>query len=709
MGATFPRIKNWGEEILTNEDLNAEIDNILDNFVPLGMDDYSVNVVQMQIETDPGEVSSESLAVSLGGELERLRFTIAEVKGTTNWYETAASSIAELVNLIGDSFPPNRISSGSTISASNTMSNFLNADGVARTLNVDGSPTPLAYVIEGSAFSISSDTTITNLQAAPSSNNTALVNDATLSDQDFTRDLGQNGTTIPIDTVGSQITALDGKIAAFLINNGSLTEQFIARVNTTSGFLEDCRRGYFLDSSDSDQPAIVFSDGDTITLLRLTWVFANTALGLEVTYNQPRYSGDEPAIPAIGDFWFDLTNAKWMTFESTAFVDSDATLVGICVQDTTATTGARSLELPKAWDDFNSVGLIIEAVDAVRGDEIGAEISVNGISIRYTNDYPRWNFSDNLESGEAETVSTQYYLYIDEFGDSFMSTKTPNDRRGDLKGFYHPDRLWRAVGYVYNDASGNLTISLSYAEGQIKFRDIPTKTASAILTIDENLTLADSTAGVMTITLPPTRLVQSVPFEIKKISADFDAITIATDGSETVGGAASTAIHTDGETLFLFPNKGDWIIQERRIPDEWESFTPTGAWTTNTTWTGQRKRVGDSWVFNVKAAFAGAPEAVEFAMDIPESQTVAEAKLALDPESKCRLPGGAHLWNDNISVENILFPSYAGTDTEITLWRMILSTTYQYVALTRTAPATIAASDSIQFNGLRVPITGWNG
>lgn len=112
MGATFSRLKNWTTEVLSNTDLNAEIDNILDNLTPSGVDDYSANSSQMRQTTDPGEAGSESLATSLSGELERLRFVIKEMKGNvTYWYSTAGSSLSDLATSVGGGFPANRISS----------------------------------------------------------------------------------------------------------------------------------------------------------------------------------------------------------------------------------------------------------------------------------------------------------------------------------------------------------------------------------------------------------------------------------------------------------------------------------------------------------------------------------------------------------------------------------------------------------------------
>lgn len=75
---------------------NSDHQNHIDNHIPEMMDDYSSDASEMQSETDPGEDGSESLATSLAEELERLRYAIRELKGTTYWYETAPVPLAQI-------------------------------------------------------------------------------------------------------------------------------------------------------------------------------------------------------------------------------------------------------------------------------------------------------------------------------------------------------------------------------------------------------------------------------------------------------------------------------------------------------------------------------------------------------------------------------------------------------------------------------------
>lgn len=88
---------------LTAAIYNADHQNHIDNMTPAGVDDYSSNATAMQSTTDPGEASSESLATSLAGELERLRFIIKELKGNpAQWYSSGWELGSGLLDVNGN-------------------------------------------------------------------------------------------------------------------------------------------------------------------------------------------------------------------------------------------------------------------------------------------------------------------------------------------------------------------------------------------------------------------------------------------------------------------------------------------------------------------------------------------------------------------------------------------------------------------------------
>ena len=169
--ALITRIKTWvSNEKVLYTDLNAEFDNILDNLGPLKIDDYSGNTTLMQTQTDPGEVGTESPATTLAGELARLRKIIAELSGETYWYTSPATSLSAINASLNVITPDNRLISG-RVRTGEAQSIALVPNGAAATATLKGATTNLIYAIAGTQYTISSDTNVTGLPTAASSNN----------------------------------------------------------------------------------------------------------------------------------------------------------------------------------------------------------------------------------------------------------------------------------------------------------------------------------------------------------------------------------------------------------------------------------------------------------------------------------------------------------------------------------------------------------
>src|SRR5438132_7800042 len=80
------------------------VDNVSIGSPSLDLAGYSATVAQMRLTHDPGEVGSESLATTMAGELERLRFSAYETKHTldprlTYWYESIVPAHLPLVDV----------------------------------------------------------------------------------------------------------------------------------------------------------------------------------------------------------------------------------------------------------------------------------------------------------------------------------------------------------------------------------------------------------------------------------------------------------------------------------------------------------------------------------------------------------------------------------------------------------------------------------
>lgn len=84
-------------ETLTATKYNSDRQEIVDHLEPAYLDDYSSSTSQMRTQTDPGESGSESLPTTIAGELERMRYRLAEIAGMTYWYQTGTGVRAQSI------------------------------------------------------------------------------------------------------------------------------------------------------------------------------------------------------------------------------------------------------------------------------------------------------------------------------------------------------------------------------------------------------------------------------------------------------------------------------------------------------------------------------------------------------------------------------------------------------------------------------------
>lgn len=91
----FNRLKVWGfKEALASADLNGEFDNLAQGIGPTTISGASTDVTAMGTAIDPGSTGNESLASTIAGELQRLRFAISRIVGKSVWYDAPDFDLA---------------------------------------------------------------------------------------------------------------------------------------------------------------------------------------------------------------------------------------------------------------------------------------------------------------------------------------------------------------------------------------------------------------------------------------------------------------------------------------------------------------------------------------------------------------------------------------------------------------------------------------
>lgn len=134
---------------------------------------------------------------------------------------------------------------------------------------------------------------------------------------------------------------------------------------------------------------------------------------------------------------------------------------------------------------------------------------------------------------------------------------------------------------------------------------------------------------------------------------------------------------------------------------DWVSFTPTGGWTTNTTYTGKWRRVGDSMEVQVFVSLSGAPNAANLTINLPSGYSIDTSKLSSGTGSQGH---GYGIISDTGTRTYDCTPTYAST-TSVTI--QDLDDTVASNVVSNTSPFTFVASDFIDVKFI-VPILGWS-
>lgn len=360
--------------------------------------------------------------------------------------------------------PSNRLVSSAT-KATSSLSSFIVPAGPAGgpSFTVDGTTADLVYVANGQTTTITSDIVKGSLTLAPSTNNTALINmnffDGTpLADEEESKFFGEDGTTITIDTAGTEITSRIGQYAAFSHGTAGIFFAFIKSATE----LVFAKRAFFLDDSLDSIVREVFSDNDTITILSTGWVFGDAdGATIDVTYTQPVYSFSAPSSPVTGQYWYDISNGVFKRYSGISFDVVDRAFLGVVAINTADCIAARCVDPYNLYENALTMRPRLSTTEIIQDENINSVINVYGNFIPFETTRLSWNITTDLESGFTEAASTDYWLYVTEFGQAKMSPTKPHERP-DLGGWYHPTESWRCVGQAYNDSSSDL-VAVAYS------------------------------------------------------------------------------------------------------------------------------------------------------------------------------------------------------------------------------------------------------
>lgn len=111
-------------------------------------------------------------------------------------------------------------------------------------------------------------------------------------------------------------------------------------------------------------------------------------------------------------------------------------------------------------------------------------------------------------------------------------------------------------------------------------------------------------------------------FDATAKSVDASAAEVIKFGFDTFATATTLTLAADifGYFVGTVPATGNL--------GDWTSFTPTGSWSTNTTYAGHYKQIGDDVHVRMRIDLAGAPDAAALTLGLPPGFFVDSGKLA---------------------------------------------------------------------------------
>jgi len=352
----------------------------------------------------------------------------------------------------------NRIISGAKRSTSE-FPDYLRPAGAGGGLQftILGATTPLEYDVNGTIVEITTDIVKSGLTPGPSTNNTCQINDISLTGQDDTRFLGENGTFITVDNMQSELTSRIGQFVS-LYNQTSGTEFIYCRI-ASSTRLDNIRRGFMFDDNGAPWDADVLNNNDVLLLQSLGFIFAeDNGTTIDVTYSNPVISGVEPIGAGTGDYWYDLNVDVWKRYNGSIFEEINRTFIGYVSSGVFNCTGVRPEIFGKSYRDTNTLSVALEDTDTVVSEKPDFIVSVHGRDKRFDFGFFQWDGTADFETGFTRTADRYYWLYLTEEGKPIISGYKPYDSLGFQRGWYHPYESWRAVAQVYNNGSGDFEL-----------------------------------------------------------------------------------------------------------------------------------------------------------------------------------------------------------------------------------------------------------
>lgn len=330
-----------------------------------------------------------------------------------------------------------------------------------------------------------------------------------------------------------------------------------------------------------------------------------------------------------------------------------------------------------------------------------------------------------MGSGSSDSTTLINYIlnpdaYIDTFGWSTYADAASVDPIDGTGG--SPNVTWTrsTSSPLRGVASFLLTKDAENRQGQGVSYDfvIDRADAASMLKIsfdwESSVTLSEGDIRVWIYDKDNSRLINVVPYKLPSATSnvvchwqgEFQTSPLSATNYRLIIHIASTSTTAWGIKFDNFSVAPNPIKQGVPVTD-WVNWTPTGSWTSNVTYTGKWRRVGDVGEYRIRIVCSGAPNSAELTINLPNGHVIDTSKI-LDTTHQV-IPLGLADVNDYGVQKYLALVKYVASTTAVGIVVHAKSGTYleSNAAVTQAIPITFGTNDTINAT-FRVPIAGWS-
>lgn len=296
--------------------------------------------------------------------------------------------------------------------------------------------------IDGSMIPLSGEDIITNLTPAPSSNNTATVNDLRCDGSDNSKYI----TEIELSNIEVNVSNLNGQLVAFLTPNNEIIMGYL---DATNNVLKSIERGSFITTLNVPNQRQTINNGDILTLLSLNRIYMDKNAQVIYDTKKQYHSNYNPSNPSLNEKLFRPALKQWFYYNNSWYRFPYA-FIGYAVCTNLNCIGCKTTDTPLDLINLNNISLsyrgqiiftnskriLLSCCDKIIDLEVGV--------IRWT--------EDNIIDGIEILANTKYYIYINGYGTPYLSPVKPYI--WEIMGYYrHPYHYWRCLGEAITNNS----------------------------------------------------------------------------------------------------------------------------------------------------------------------------------------------------------------------------------------------------------------